>query len=1283
MKSSEHNLSEGSTNQNILDKKKEMSSEQLINKSRKQISQEPFNESFSEPYVQLAQENDDETAFIQPPMNNAQETVHRKIDIAQHTSSPVRVKSPKKQSELTSKNQGNQKRKLSNIETDASVEDESEKKKKKIQSPQRKQSFIDPEESFILSSDSGSEQIPTIKAVKNSDSLRVNQESPKKVSLLAKSLEVSTPTKRVLRNRVLDTEETLHKKHETVSKTPSKLKSPVSIRIKPKLTADDTIPQKDEARIIETRQLRSSILSSQPEQFNQKQKDLENLPKTRKSSRLKNDLKNSPTKSQDVTKAETNNSTKIFKVDEKTVKEQQSSHQNILSNEPLKDSQCEQSLKEKSKRTLSTEISPAKLTQVMPTKIKALQPSSINDRPSKTLLTQPTSPTTMQTQTTPTKTTPTKVTPRKTRSSQPSSNKGTPSIPSTKTGFIPAKTKIITPTKITQSKTTRTPTKTTRTPTTVTPRKIRISQPSPGNNTLSKLSATRTTRLSSLSKLAPEKSITEKSPVPSSRISPSSTKTRFEDTTLVEDNKPLSPEREEEEFTEEQEITENVIGKKSKEMKTKVVKFSWQSKRQSGRLRRRLDQPVASTVSNDQEEDLTETTKYNDQQVKKPNDQYLPGIKKSNDQVEPAKLNDKLHDKEDSIRVKEVENTENEVSTTVEDSLSKGHDTDLAPSVEEVNSKVANIQKDKEFCKESEEFLRKYDLLQSEDIGLEQESKKEHQENDILKSNVSTQQDGIEDQQDSNESVSLSYKIKVEEEIPSPVFSDSVSREEVDDFVVVCQDSDDDDGDDENELMKTSSSGSSIVQRETDTKDAADNSQNIDNTDDVPVSVSSPLPLPRPDDVEDVKNKHIPKSLDNVGLSHDKNVDKTSIPKDTELEFHSKSMDENNMTSLKPESKTESSIPFPPIDLSAHTDLVAEIPSVDSTVQPYSKSGKENKLKQIKQETPEKTKSEHSREDDVKIKQPRVDNVIKKTERSDDSQPPSKPTTIIELPSFHVSASLSQAPTTSQATSQQQQSPLSLKKAGGSRLSQRFKYSKFGTRLSSSSIQQKSSETTTSSSASVVKTENKDATREREKEVQLQPQETITQGVLEEKKLITEEDVEAQLGEDEDDDHEDIDFCIEPTGKSAFYLLPAPSISAADSEDSEVEILENQELEEDDISGDAANTESTGNGMVTKDIRDSSVVNDAESNRNENMSEKLIEDARKAEEIIGNDVLDNVYNANVKISEDSSKKEAAELTITDSAETAPVNHAANELEHVEDKQDKHDKAETVTIKQNK
>ena len=260
-----------------------------------------------------------------------------------------------------------------------------------------------------------------------------------------------------------------------------------------------------------------------------------------------------------------------------------------------------------------------------------------------------------------------------------------------------------------------------------------------------------------------------------------------------------------------------------------------------------------------------------------------------------------------------------------------------------------------------------------------------------------------------------------------------------------------------------------------------------------------------------------------------------------------------------------------------------------------------------------------------------------------------------------------------------------MKKAGGSRLSQRFKYSKFGTRLSSSSIQQKSSETTTSSSASVVKTENKDATREREKEVQLQPQETITQGVLEEKKLITEEDVEAQLGEDEDDDHEDIDFCIEPTGKSAFYLLPAPSISAAESEDSEVEILEDQELEEDqdDISGDAANTESTENGMVTKDIRDSSVVNDAESNRNENMSEKLIEDARKAEEIIGNDVLDNVYNANVKISEDSSKKEAAELTITDSAETAPVNHAANEFEHVEDKQDKHDKAETVTIKQNK
>ena len=131
-------------------------------------------------------------------------------------------------------------------------------------------------------------------------------------------------------------------------------------------------------------------------------------------------------------------------------------------------------------------------------------------------------------------------------------------------------------------------------------------------------------------------------------------------------------------------------------------------------------------------------------------------------------------------------------------------------------------------------------------------------------------------------------------------------------------------------------------------------------------------------------------------------------------------------------------------------------------------------------------------------------------------------------------------------------------------------------------------------------------------------------------------------------------------------MLPAPSVSAAESEDSELEILEDQELEEnqDDISGHAANTESTGNEMVTKDIRDSSVVNDAESDRNENMSEKLIKDARKTEDIIDNDVLDNVDNANVKMSKDSSKKEAAELTLTGSAETAPINHAASELEHV-------------------
>lgn len=807
-------------------------------------------------------------------------------------------------------------------------------------------------------------------------------------------------------------------------------------------------------------------------------------------------------------------------------------------------------------------------------------------------------------------------------------------------------------------------------------------------------------------------------------LQPISTKTTPADTTLIEDEKSLSPERDlteeeeitEEEITEEEELT-HVKGKKSKGLKSKVVKFNWQSKRQSGRLRRRLNHPITASISNESnQKDESKDQQNSFVENKKSIDQNLLEITKSKDQdeVEVAKLKKE----EDSSRVEAIESIEN-VAKVIENSVSKEDDANLVPTDEEVN-----LIDHKELSKESEEFLRRYDLLRNKNVGPEQKTENEHQENHIHKSIVSPQ-DYVDDQQEnSRESLPLSDELKVEGEVPSPVLSDLVSREEVDDIIVVCQDSDDDD---EDELMETSPLESPIVEREVDAKDVVNNS-NIDNTDNEPVSKSSPLPLSQPDNVEDV---NVLKDLDVVDSSSLKKASK-----ETELELHSKAIDENerDISSSKPQHKTESlSFSAPPFDVSACTNLVAEIQSVDSsTVQLSSKSGKEKELKKSLQVASEKSKGEQStllkKDDEIKTLQTKltkeVASISKNSEKSPDkkaepkkSPSPSKTMANIELRSSLISATLSQAPTTSQAKPLQQQQSLSnVKKEGGNRLSQRFKYSKFGafkmgTRLTSlSSSQQKCSDTSSSAAA---KTE--DAVKEREQEVQ----ESVPQRVEEEKKLGTEEDVKTRLHEDEEDDHEDIDFCIEPTGKSAFYLLPAASISAAvehDSEDSEVEILDNlledQELEDprhDGFEGDVEDGVANNESKINKNL------NDGNENVSENSNKSLAKDVNKKESMGNNDEsnenerltkhtdsieLDNrnekfvesvnkTKDVNENFSEDVSKTEAADLISIESVKLASINHAASELKHVEDKQDKHnlkeedDKVEeTVTIKQN-
>ena len=114
------------------------------------------------------------------------------------------------------------------------------------------------------------------------------------------------------------------------------------------------------------------------------------------------------------------------------------------------------------------------------------------------------------------------------------------------------------------------------------------------------------------------------------------------------------------------------------------------------------------------------------------------------------------------------------------------------------------------------------------------------------------------------------------------------------------------------------------------------------------------------------------------------------------------------------------------------------------------------------------------------------------------------------------------------------------------------------------------------------------------------------------------------------------------------------------------------------------------NKSLAKDVnKKENIGNNDKSNENErltkhtdsieldNINEKFVESVNKTKDV------------NESFSEDVSKTEAADLISIESVKLASINHAASELKHVEDKQDKHnlkeedDKVEeTVTIKQN-
>ena len=170
-----------------------------------------------------------------------------------------------------------------------------------------------------------------------------------------------------------------------------------------------------------------------------------------------------------------------------------------------------------------------------------------------------------------------------------------------------------------------------------------------------------------------------------------------------------------------------------------------------------------------------------------------------------------------------------------------------------------------------------------------------------------------------------------------------------------------------------------------------------------------------------------------------------------------------------------------------------------------------------------------------------------------------------------------QAPTPTPGESEASQSSLPVKNKGGSRLSSRFKYSKLGalrmnTRLSSSSaVPTNSSQSPiavkidllseTHSTTAIAKTEE-------DKETCHIIDKTTTEAADKKQQLSN----EADENEEEDDDMEDIDFCIEPTGQSAFLLLSSavatnplamvPDVIAAapESEESDVEILDRSDV---------------------------------------------------------------------------------------------------------------------------
>ena len=1391
---SEHKEAEQLTDSDVQDEEQE-TTELLLHKNKKistfnepeKTASKSFKESFIEPAeVQIAEEND------------------KVISLQLSEADQLSQKSPTKQPDKKSKkrNQEKLKRKLTNDDSDnCSITDQREKRKKKIQSPHKvemKQSAKEFEATKIATTaiDEPKSHVDSLKAVKIGDvsnhiasSSKTNE---KAISVGKKSSEIQspinvlnngsdTPSKRVLRSQNIDTELSTLKSHDSLSKTPPSKISPASKKTQTKSvkhTKDDPAIQKD---IIHeekaTRQLCKSIALVESEQ-----NELEQSQPTRRSSRLNNDVM-SPKKIIFV-KSDDTAHVKNIQVKKSTKSKTSSVSAGSVSLQ-LDDEEVAQSAESQTQfesdsiKTLKFESGKEKdpqLTQKVSFELKPTPSKNKTQESNGSTLTKDCSSTKKS-----------KLTPSigKQIDVEPSKSSKETSFKISPSKISPSK---ILPSKNTPSK--NTPTKTT--PTKSTPTKTTPGKTTPGKTTPGKTTpyqpTKRTPKLVISTKEANIVALDE------------------HNFSLVEEPTASEPTASETEKIVKEVPVQDNQGKESKGQESKVVKFNWQSKRRSGRLRRRLDDPIVIAKSNDQLDDKADTTKSNDQlddltDVAKSNDQLkdIADTTKSNDQLEDiadttksnnqlediadttksnnqlediadttksnnqleditdvAKSNDQLKDIADTTKSnnqlediadttksndqlkditditksndqleditdvareisKDLADNEKDLSNDMneDDNVEKevarnkeGDDANLLSTIEAHSEKLDTQIDYKELSEEHEEILREgsqnrvtYAVPQHK---TEEEEGEELLKDDFVHNDVISTESGTESEylQANNKTSAPPSELKFEEEIPSPIFSESMSREDEDDFIVVCQDSDDDD-----EIMR-SPPVSPFVQRGDDTEGTKKNSQYNDDGNE-PVSKSSLSFNPDEGEAEGTETmKEFPPKIsdekkEKLSLSKDPHVDsvdsddkknkKISVDKNTELIIESSLVnhtDVDESQTLEKSSEVETNIsasellhktrecistnshiksdpslkpPENPQDAS-QKDSAIVIPPVSSDsfaiVQHTIIKGEEKEQMDSGErfkEAPKKLKDEGSIEqpmsserDEVKTLQSQfreeVDDVLKKIEEVHSTVAGEKKeqTKLSSPPKAYASSKLSlaspssssysQAPRTPQASSFQQ-SIKNIKKEG-SRLSQRFKYSKLGalrmsTQLPSCSQQQSSDIVTT-----ITSTEKYTADKREEKEVQ--HIEAVTENVAEKERTKLNQ-------EDEDsDDIEDIDFSIELTGKSAFLLLSA---AGNESEDSEVEILDNREEEK---------VQREVNNLDDGDEIDNECIENKRSN------EKV--DEKETENLI---VTQNAGNGLIYVKDEQSKQtlkdEEEEKTATVTTEQSIQNVRAEEV----------------------